>query len=85
MRLTRELPSAMAAAMQQELDRNAHKAGWDRMLPGELLRRLKQEMGELDRAVKRGADAAVVWSVAADVSNFAAMLADVYEDEHRAS
>lgn len=70
-----------AAAMAERLDANSHKSGWADMTPGALLRRLKQEVGELDRAIKSGAVPEQVIREAADVANFAAMIADVVREE----
>src|SRR5207237_2877466 len=70
-----------AAAMAERLDANSFKTGWQQMTAGALLRRLKQEVGELDRALKSGADAQRITQEAADVANFAAMIADVVREQ----
>lgn len=44
--------------------------------------RIAQEKEELVRAVQRGASVEDVWREAADVANFAAMVATKYELEH---
>ena len=69
---------AFAAAMQREINNNSHKRGWDRCRISWLRKRLKQEFGELERAIKSKQSAAVVVSEAADVANFAMMIADNY-------
>ena len=67
-------------AMAGKLSENSHKGGWHRCTRGYLLRRLWQENAELVQAVKRGATKAEVIAEAADVANFAMMLADTYEE-----
>ena len=79
MMLTSSLPLAMATAMQGELDQNGHKAGWEDMTPLQLVARARQELGELERALKRVDQVGLVWSEAADVANFVAMAAAVHE------
>ena len=60
-------------AMQTELDNNRHKGGWGSMSQKWLLRRLRQETKELERAIAEGKN---VVEEAADVANFAMMIAD---------
>jgi NTP pyrophosphatase (non-canonical NTP hydrolase) len=72
-----------AQAMEAELRANAHKGGWSTCSTGYLLRRLGQEVGELRRALNSRASRETVLSEAADVANFAMMIADVYEPEPR--
>jgi len=70
-----------ADAMAERLDANSHKHGWRDMTPRRLLRRLRQELGELARALARDpVDATTVTREAADVANFAAMIADVVRE-----
>lgn len=72
-----------AAAMERELRANDHKGGWRNDAPGRLLRRLWQEADELARALDAhktdpsAETSARVASEAADVGNFAMMIADV--------
>ena len=68
-----------AVKMAERLEANDHKSSWLDMTPGQLLRRLKQEVGELDRALKAHESEARIAHEAADVANFAAMIWDVYE------
>ena len=68
-----------ADAMRERLAANSGKYGWERMTPGQHLRRLKQEVGELTRALERGESVERIRKEAADVSNFAAFLAATYE------
>lgn len=72
-----------ALLMEQKLRENDHKGGWQRDRWRDLSRRLDEEHGEL-RAVAAGcsADASAerrgeVAREAADVANFAMMIADV--------
>lgn len=75
--------------MEKVLRDNDHKGGWEECRPDWLLMRLKQEVSELDSAMRKGtvphtgvddrtsdvpADPA---REAADVANFAMMIADV--------
>jgi len=74
-----KLPLRMATAMLDELIANAHKGGWEEMTPGQLLARARQELGELERAIKTVQPCGVVWSEAADICNFLAMVAAQYQ------
>lgn len=69
-----------AREMEKKLHDNEHKGHWDGCDPRWLLRRLKQETGELDRAMKQAkgpGTARFVVEEAADVANFAMMIADI--------
>lgn len=70
----------MASMMQLALDKNSHKGTWSHCRPSWLLRRLETEVRELRRAVRKREPASRVWQEAADVANFAAMVADVVGD-----
>lgn len=66
-----------AEMMEQKLDANRHKGnreGWAKIPPRELLRLLRREVRELDEAINLGGDVA---AEAADVANFAMMIADM--------
>ncbi len=76
---------AFADAMMRELEINAGKGSWSHESVGWLLRRLKQEVRELDRALKKGAPMGDVISEAADVGNFAMMIATNYTKQYRLS
>lgn len=72
-----------AEHMEDALRRNDHKGGWSNMSSSELMERLDQERLELKEATERStispmslpANAKVVFE-AADVANFAMMIAD---------
>lgn len=64
-----------ANAMENELRENDHKGGWQNCEMGYLRRRLRQEVEELCRAVDEGRTKDIL-SEAADVANFAMMIAD---------
>lgn len=64
-----------ANEMQRELNNNDHKCGWEDLSARWLLMRLDQEVRELKRAVTSGKN---IVSEAADVANFAMMIADIY-------
>ena len=65
-----------ADAMERKLQANEHKGGWKHDSAMSLLPRLRQEVQELTRAVGEGTDEDIL-SEAADVANFAMMVADV--------
>lgn len=66
-----------ALAMEAELRANDHKGGWHACTLSWLLRRLRVEVNELERAIKhKQRVGAEVLSEAADVANFAMMIAD---------
>jgi NTP pyrophosphatase (non-canonical NTP hydrolase) len=88
---------AFADAMERELRANDHKGGWRDDHHDDLMSRLSDELLELQQALdlSRGKSAAyypnnpngptwqsVVLSEAADVANFAMMIADVCEALH---
>jgi len=68
-----------ANEMERQLEANDHKTGWKDCHLKQLLRRLKQEVGELERAIEK-ANPDVV-EEAADVANFAMMIADNFHDD----
>lgn len=75
-----------AAAMAERLDANSHKRGWRHLSAKRLLVRLRQEVGELERALESEAETVGeyvrrVTHEAADVANFAAMIADVVREQ----
>ena len=68
-----KLVNDFAGDMFGKLRKNAHKAHWDTVDQSWLLGRLKDEVEELQIAMKEGLD---VIPECADVANFAAMIAD---------
>lgn len=68
------LVTQYADAMACELEENSGKSGWWNLTVRQCLQRAEQEMGELRRAVERGASMGDICSEAADVGNFLAML-----------
>jgi hypothetical protein len=88
-RSLREPVRLFALAMEAKLKKNDHKDGWDNCTTGSLLRRMGIEVRELSTAVHRFKDVEASGSVseavavervvgeAADVANFAMMVADV--------
>jgi len=74
---------AFAHLMEQQLRANDHKGGWDEDHPRALLSRLREETDELDAEVPVryvdviGACRERIAKEAADVANFAMMIADV--------
>lgn len=68
---------AFADLMEAKLRENDHKPGWKRDHPADLMDRLKEELAELHDALFAG-DLELIGPEAADVANFAMMIADVY-------
>lgn len=69
-----------ALLMEATLRANDRKGGWKSCTPSWLLRRLKAEVGELHRASVKRLPQADVEREAADVANFAMMIADNLAD-----
>lgn len=73
----REAVERFADEMERRLQANDHKGGWQSERKGYLLSRLREEVEELyDAMVVSEADGAGVTAEAADVANFAMMIAD---------
>ena len=81
-----ELPPAprdevawFATVMEQKLRENEHKTGWSTDSLRALMRRLDQEANELERRLDGGSGGspAEIIREAADVANFAMMIADM--------
>jgi hypothetical protein len=71
---------AIAEAMEERLKRNEWKGGWDAMSVAALFKRLGQEIAELRRETKKPnakQNPYMIRHEAADVANFAMMIADV--------
>ena len=66
-----------ANEMERRLEENDHKGGWECCTDKWLFNRLRQEMKELACAVKEGRG---VVEEAADVANFAMMIADNFQE-----
>ena len=69
-----------AVIMQEKLDANDHKDHWSTMSLQYLFTRLAQETGELSRANKKKLHPDQIDREAADVANFAMMIADNYRN-----
>ncbi len=67
-----------AEAMEGRLSANDHKGGWKECDYEYLLQRTLEEFQELDQAVIDGKPATEIRKEAADVANFAMMIADNY-------
>lgn len=79
----RKIVQWFALLMEQKLDENKHKNGWRQSLNTRLLRQLKGEVQELEEALLNG-DPVEIAREAADVANYAMMLADNAQRERRA-
>lgn len=66
-----------SGVMEERLRANDHKGGWSHCSQRFLLARIFEEVFELEAAIENGAIPADIESEAADVANFAMMLADV--------
>lgn len=66
-----------AKLMEQQLVANDHKGGWSHEHVDHLVVRLVEEVSELMGAIAYGSGSDVVAKEAADVANFAMMVADV--------
>ena len=64
-----------AHKMQEQLDANASKSGWEGLTTTQCIDRMKDELEEIEDAHKRGLGAEVIVRECADISNFAAFLA----------
>jgi len=69
--------TVFAEIMKRKLISNQHKGGWSNDLFSYLLCRLKEETHELEVALTNGCPPAKITEEAADVANFAMMIADV--------
>ena len=67
--------AAFAQEMERKLRANDHKEHWSALSRQRLFMRLTQERTELRRACERG-DPVEILAEAADVANFAMMIAD---------
>ena len=65
-----------ADSMESKLKENDHKSGWGNLTSSYLLLRLREEVDELEHAIRSGKSSKEVISEAADVANFSMMLAD---------
>ena len=67
---------AFALAMEERLRANDHKGGWRDLAVSYLMARLHEESAELDEVVRLGGSPEQAKHDAADVANFAMMVAD---------
>lgn len=73
----------LSDAMLAKLQRDQHKGSWRDLDPMFLLTRLLGEVEEMQHALIAGAPPSEVLAEAADVANFAAMVADAYGTHYR--
>lgn len=71
----REELQRFALDMERQLQANDHKPGWSHDALWSLLSRLRQETDELSSAIDSGSPQRII-DEAADVANFAMMIAD---------
>lgn len=65
-----------AMEMERQLRENDHKSGWRGLTPKQILHRIRQETGELERAFAKGEAPERVIAEMADIANFLMMAAD---------
>lgn len=74
---------SFALAMQKELNENSHKGTWrvrqPSCSPEALLKRLKEEVVEVETAIAENQPIEIIVAECADVGNFAMMIADNYK------
>ena len=70
-----------AIAVEEVLCQNDHKQGYEYLSRKWILHRMRQELGELVKAVKRGDDIEKIQKEAIDVAAFAMFLYDNLETE----
>jgi len=75
--MRKEAVAKFAAAMEKKLLYNSHKGGWRELDYKYLFRRIHEELGELEKAVDAKTKPDIVLDEAADVANFAMMIAEV--------
>jgi NTP pyrophosphatase (non-canonical NTP hydrolase) len=79
MNALRPVLARFAEEMESKLKANDHKGGWRNDSPWALLERLREEEEELATAIARCASPEEIRAEAANVANFAMMIADVFE------
>lgn len=72
-----------ARLMEEALRMNDHKGGWGKETVRDLMRRMREETTELQIACGEDRPWEEVQSEAADVANFAMMIAERYEATHQ--
>lgn len=72
--MPREEVEIFSLCMEEKLRRNDHKGGWEKIPIRDLLKRLKDEVDELDKAIHEEGNVNIMYE-AADVANFAMMIA----------
>lgn len=73
----------MSQNMLAKLDANKHKGRWEDVNPLWAFKRIVDEASELMEAVLSGQSPEEVWKEAADVANFALIVAESYEKEKK--
>ena len=80
MRATYEAIGRFLPYMLGKLRKNEYKGDeWRYADPYMLIRRIREELVEIETAVSREVSAEAVWEECADVANMAMMVADAYE------
>jgi len=74
--IVRPLVKVFSEEMEKQLSANEHKGGWKTCSPGFLMDELKRNYERLRWAINRGGDKEEVTKRAANIANFAMMLAE---------
>jgi NTP pyrophosphatase (non-canonical NTP hydrolase) len=74
---------ALSRVQMSKLAENIHKGKWEDVEPMYAFKRLMQEAIELFEEIQREGVPEDVWKEAADVANFAMILAQTYEQQHK--
>ena len=75
-RINKEAVRRFGLQMTENLNNNIHKGHWKGENNGYLLSRLREEIQELEDALRSGTDPKTIQQEAADIANFAMMIAD---------
>ncbi len=70
-----------AFRMQEKLDINEHKGHWQNYSFEFLIKRLKEELEEVEQAISKNKSERCVIDKCADVANFMMMIADNYKED----
>ena len=74
-----QIHSGFAQTMLENLRENVHKGGWDESSPWYLFNNMEMKVDELAKEILLDGPSEAVRREAANVANFAMMIADVYE------
>lgn len=67
--------------MEDKLKQNDYKSHWQDETPSYLLNRMQEELNELRHSYMNGKIGKAIIQEAADIANFAMMMADIYRED----